>query len=118
MTSKTISNVTRMMMRSKWGGRRGAIPFLQVATDPRTWVVAGAAAAAGGRALGRWLKRFDLQGRTVLITGGTRGLGLELARQAGRAGARVAICGTRDRGKVIHQGYSCSLTFSDSHATP
>ena len=93
MTSKTISNVTRMMMRSKWGGRRSAIPFLQVATDPRTWVVAGAAAAAGGRALGRWLKRFDLQGRTVLITGGTRGLGLELARQAGRAGARVAICG-------------------------
>src|SRR5207245_6427675 len=58
-----------------------------------TWVVAVAAAAAGGRAVGRWLTRFALQGRTVLITGGTRGLGLELARQAGRAGARVAICG-------------------------
>ena len=47
----------------------------------------------GGRALGRWLTRFDLRNRTVLITGGTRGLGLELARQAGLAGARVAICG-------------------------
>jgi len=29
--------------------------------------------------------------RTVMITGGTRGLGLELARQAGLAGARVVL---------------------------
>src|SRR5438128_7128824 len=109
MTSKTISNVAHMMMTSKWGGRRSAIPLLQVATDPRTWVVAGAAAAAGGRALGRWLRRFDLRGRTVLITGGTRGLGLELARQAGRAGARVAICG-RDADTLARARESLSQT--------
>jgi short-subunit dehydrogenase len=30
--------------------------------------------------------------RTVLVTGGSRGLGLELAREFGRRGARVAIC--------------------------
>jgi NAD(P)-dependent dehydrogenase (short-subunit alcohol dehydrogenase family) len=36
---------------------------------------------------------YDLRGRVVLITGGSRGLGLILAREVGRAGARVAICG-------------------------
>src|SRR4029453_8616730 len=68
-------------------------PMLRIATDQRTWILAGALAAAGGRVLRRRRKRFDLQGRTVLIAGGTRGLGLELARQAGLAGARVAVCG-------------------------
>ncbi|MBU8894366.1 ketoacyl reductase [Corallococcus sp. H22C18031201] len=37
--------------------------------------------------------RFDFQGRTVLITGGTRGLGFVLARQFLREGAKVALCG-------------------------
>src|SRR5262245_66163285 len=66
---------------------------LRVATDPKTWVVASALATACGRAVTRWRTRYELRGRTILITGGTRGLGLELARQAGLAGARVAICG-------------------------
>ncbi|GAA4008503.1 SDR family oxidoreductase [Hymenobacter fastidiosus] len=35
---------------------------------------------------------YDLRGRVVLITGGSRGLGLILARQAVAEGARVAIC--------------------------
>jgi len=77
----------------RWGGHRSATPLLRITTDPRAWILAGALATAGGRALGRWLTRYDLRNRTVLITGGTRGLGLELARQAGLAGARVAICG-------------------------
>ena len=85
--------MTRNFIPSKWGRSRGATPLLQIATDPRTWILAGALASAGGRALGRWRTRYDLRNRTVLVTGGTRGLGLELARQAGLAGARVAICG-------------------------
>ncbi|MBA3317860.1 MAG: SDR family NAD(P)-dependent oxidoreductase [Gemmatimonadales bacterium] len=36
---------------------------------------------------------FSFDGKTVLITGGSRGLGLVLARDAAAAGARVAICG-------------------------
>jgi NAD(P)-dependent dehydrogenase (short-subunit alcohol dehydrogenase family) len=36
---------------------------------------------------------YSLRDRTVLITGGSRGLGLALARQAAAEGARVAICG-------------------------
>jgi len=38
---------------------------------------------------GRWM---DMTGRVVLITGGSRGLGLLLAREFGLLGARVAIC--------------------------
>jgi NAD(P)-dependent dehydrogenase (short-subunit alcohol dehydrogenase family) len=36
---------------------------------------------------------YNLQGRTVLITGGSRGLGLALARRMADEGARLAICG-------------------------
>ena len=35
---------------------------------------------------------LDLRGKTVLITGGSRGLGLLLVREFARAGARVALC--------------------------
>ena len=37
------------------------------------------------------LSLFDLAGRTALITGGSRGLGLQMARALGEAGARVVI---------------------------
>lgn len=41
--------------------------------------------------------RGALSGRVVLVTGGSRGLGLELSRQALDRGARVAICGRDER---------------------
>lgn len=42
----------------------------------------------------RWGPRgYSLREKTVLITGGSRGLGLALAHQMLREGARVAICG-------------------------
>lgn len=34
---------------------------------------------------------FDLTGRTALVTGGSRGLGLQMARALGEAGARLGI---------------------------
>jgi NAD(P)-dependent dehydrogenase (short-subunit alcohol dehydrogenase family) len=37
--------------------------------------------------------RFSFDGKVVLVTGGSRGLGLVLARDAAAEGARVAICG-------------------------
>jgi short-subunit dehydrogenase len=57
-----------------------------------------ALAAAGGYLLARRWRGpgFDLGRRTVLITGGSRGLGFVLAREASKRGARVAIC-ARDR---------------------
>lgn len=41
----------------------------------------------------------DFRGRVVLITGGSRGLGLVLARRFGSLGARVALC-ARDADKL------------------
>ncbi len=55
-----------------------------------------AAIAVGAVALGKFLWRkmneYDLRGKTVLVTGGSRGLGLVLAREFAANGARVAIC--------------------------
>jgi len=36
-------------------------------------------------------KLFDLSGKTALITGGSRGLGLQIAEALGEAGARVLL---------------------------
>jgi NAD(P)-dependent dehydrogenase (short-subunit alcohol dehydrogenase family) len=42
---------------------------------------------------------FDLTGRAALVTGASRGLGREMARILGRAGAQVAIC-SRTRSEI------------------
>ena len=34
---------------------------------------------------------FDLKGKTALVTGGSRGLGLQMAHALGEAGARVML---------------------------
>ncbi|HET7425090.1 MAG TPA: SDR family oxidoreductase [Gemmatimonadales bacterium] len=52
--------------------------------------------AAAAWVASRWLRDDGwptLAGRTVLVTGGSRGLGLVLAREAAADGARIAICG-------------------------
>jgi NAD(P)-dependent dehydrogenase (short-subunit alcohol dehydrogenase family) len=53
-------------------------------------VAAGMGAAMGLRALLR--EKVSFEGRTVLLTGGSRGLGLVLARQFLSEGARVILC--------------------------
>lgn len=42
-----------------------------------------------------FVDQFDLSGRVALVTGGSRGLGLEIATALGGAGARVAIVARR-----------------------
>jgi len=58
------------------------------------WLLsAGLGAAVVAAALyGNRRGAYDLSRRVVLITGGSRGLGLVLARQAAAEGARVALC--------------------------
>src|SRR4051812_35294878 len=56
----------------------------------RLMLAAGVGALWAIRQL-RW-QSYVLWDKTVLITGGSRGLGLALAREAGAQGARVVIC--------------------------
>jgi gluconate 5-dehydrogenase len=60
------------------------------------------------------LDRFNLTGRRALITGGSRGLGLEMARAIGEAGAQVIIAGSNTE----HLHKACEdLCSEDLHAT-
>ncbi len=87
--------------------------------------------AAAGLLAGAWLlsralrEDYRLAGRVVLITGGSRGLGLVLAREAAAQGARVAICArdddTLERARASLAGagaeivaVSCDLANRDS----
>ncbi|HVX11012.1 MAG TPA: SDR family NAD(P)-dependent oxidoreductase [Pirellulales bacterium] len=61
-------------------------------TLPRIGFLAGGVASL--YLANRLVRRpYSLRGRTVLITGGSRGLGLLLAREVVRQGAKVVICG-------------------------
>jgi NAD(P)-dependent dehydrogenase (short-subunit alcohol dehydrogenase family) len=57
-----------------------------------TGLAMGVGAFLAGRAMVRRMRHFDLKERVVLITGGSRGLGLLMAREFCERGACVAIC--------------------------
>ena len=90
-------------------------------------LIAGGVAVAAGlltRAIVRKKRFFDLHGKVVILTGGSRGLGLEVARQLVAKGARVAICARdetelreaqddlHDRGGEVFAGL-CDVTKPD-----
>ena len=52
------------------------------------------------RSLLRRARTIDLAGRVALVTGGSRGLGLEIARELADQGARVVIC-ARDGDELV-----------------
>jgi short-subunit dehydrogenase len=70
-------------------------------------------------------RAMDLKDKLVLITGGSRGLGLELAREFARHGARIAICGRdadtlqraeedlRRHGAIVH-AYACDVANANA----
>jgi NAD(P)-dependent dehydrogenase (short-subunit alcohol dehydrogenase family) len=58
---------------------------------------AGAAAVWAGQQLRRRGRWFDYAGKSVIVTGGSRGLGLVLARELVALGARVTICARTEK---------------------
>ena len=57
-----------------------------------TWAAIGAGTFLIANTIYKALNRYDLRGKVVLVTGGSRGLGLVLARQLAAKGAKLAIC--------------------------
>ena len=91
---------------------------------------AGACAGAylAARSAANWLREYDFRHRLVVITGGSRGLGLLIARQLADEGASLVICARDDeelanaeyelRGRApFVAAYTCDLTQSDDIAT-
>ena len=52
----------------------------------------GAATLMVARSVIQKINEYDVRNKSVLITGGSRGLGLELAREFARQGAHITIC--------------------------
>ncbi|HYO81701.1 MAG TPA: SDR family NAD(P)-dependent oxidoreductase [Bryobacteraceae bacterium] len=92
-------------------------------------MLAMAAGAAGalilaGLTVRRHQRQFDFRGKSVLIAGGSRGLGLVISRQLAAQGARLAICARsqeeldaavadlQSRGADV-QAYRCDLANRD-----
>ncbi|MCK8490321.1 MULTISPECIES: SDR family NAD(P)-dependent oxidoreductase [Spirosoma] len=63
------------------------------------WTLAGIGAVVAAKAFLTKKRTIDFHEKTVVITGGSRGLGLELARQFAQEGANVAIC-ARDQDEL------------------
>ncbi len=61
-------------------------------TKTLLWTLAGIGAWTLTRAFLAQKRRIDFAQKNVIITGGSRGLGLEMARLLAREGANVAIC--------------------------
>lgn len=92
-------------MRSRRDLNRTARKVGKVAAFGAAGIAAGATVGVAAAGLLGWrLYRSvssadDWNGKVVVITGGSRGLGLALAKEAARHGARIAIC-ARDQSEL------------------
>src|SRR5215208_5909914 len=75
------------------------MPFWLRDGDKGHLMAAGLGLGLVGRELFRWLREADLRGQVALITGGSRGLGLLLARELADQGCRLVIC-ARDEAEL------------------
>ncbi len=73
--------------------------------------------AGGAWALARRLRRISLPGKVALVTGGSRGLGLVLARELGLRGMRVVIV-ARDEEELESARASLEADRIDATALP
>lgn len=75
------------------------------------WGTIGIGAVAAVRAVLRQNRQIDFNGKTVVITGGSRGLGLVMARQFAHQGAKVALC-ARDEAELSRANRDVQLYAS------
>lgn len=79
------------------------------------WAGVGLGLAAGlGTAL-RPRPEWDLNGQVAVVTGGSRGLGLLLARELGRQGCQLAIC-ARDEAELSRARADLEARGMTAHA--
>jgi NAD(P)-dependent dehydrogenase (short-subunit alcohol dehydrogenase family) len=81
------------------------------------WALIGAGAGLLFWGIRHRLRRIDFRGLSVVISGGSRGLGLELARQLAAEGALLAIL-ARDADEVERAGNALAETGADVLAFP
>lgn len=85
----------------------------------RTWTTAAAIGAGvwATRALIGASRHYSFEGKTVLITGGSRGLGLALARVFADQGARLALC-ARDEAELARAQAELQARGADVFVAP
>src|SRR5579872_4719273 len=82
--------------------------------NPLTLIAAGAGLLLLSRKV--WQPRLNLDGQVVFITGGSRGLGLAMAEEFARRGARIAVC-AKDAEELQRARLTIEETGSESVLT-
>ncbi|MBX5480531.1 MAG: SDR family NAD(P)-dependent oxidoreductase [Myxococcaceae bacterium] len=80
----------------------------------------GAGVGVGALLARTWMRagrRYELRDRTVLITGSSRGLGLALAREFARRGAKLALC-ARDADELNAAREELAASGAEAFASP
>src|SRR5436305_1380030 len=92
----------------------------QVVTEfiAKNWKLIAAIAGLGvvREAILRW-KSIDLQGKVVLITGGSRGLGLAMAEEFAQQGTKLVIC-SREEDELVRASRHLSEFEAELLAVP
>jgi short-subunit dehydrogenase len=83
----------------------------------RTALAIGLSGVVLARAAVRRRRKLDLRDRVAVVTGGSRGLGLVLARELVRRGARVAVC-ARDAAELERARVELTVLGGSVHASP
>lgn len=79
-------------VRRRYAPAPEPVPAYKRNIELLAWGAAGAALGVGASALSERRRASRMSGKVVLITGSSRGLGLQLAREFGASGASVVVC--------------------------
>ncbi|GAA1464414.1 SDR family oxidoreductase [Nocardiopsis exhalans] len=85
-------------VRRRYAPAPEPVPAYKRNLELLAWGAAGAALGVGVSALSERRRSGLMAGKVVLITGSSRGLGLQLAREFGASGARVVVCARGQQG--------------------